>query len=329
MKHKFIFSSFIVIFLLLFFLVSKTSVIADSSPTVDLYHLTYSYYREDWPIIYDNKVYWTDSRGGVYGYGFAANTEFLLIDSSVLTDFFAAIGYDGRFLVYNTYDGVFYNVKAYDFEQYKIITVTEGIGSNVASDLDDKVVTYIDGGACGKLYAYDLLSGERKLITEQVCNTANIDHRFIVWGYAVPNGSGIFGYDLKTDIKYDIAVGPGYRSSPDILKNRIIWSINNNENAEVYIYNLKTHEQELLYSSPNYWISWPSISNRYAVWGKNTSQHVSGVEGIDLKTGQVFEIQEQGQHQNDNMSVIIEGNIAAWMAWRTGNGDIYAAVINH
>jgi hypothetical protein len=25
------------------------------------------------------------------------------------------------------------------------------------------------------------------------------------------------------------------------------------------------------------------------------------------------------------MSPLVEGDIAAWMAWRTGNGDIYAA----
>ena len=91
---------------------------------------------------------------------------------------------------------------------------------------------------------------------------------------------------------------------------------------------LKTKQEQLVYTSPNYWISWPSISNRYAVWGKNTAQHISGVEGIDLRTGQVFEIQEQGQHQNDNMSAFVEGNIVAWMAWRTGNGDIYGASIN-
>lgn len=91
---------------------------------------------------------------------------------------------------------------------------------------------------------------------------------------------------------------------------------------------MRTGEAETLSETSVYSMSWPSISKRYAVWGKVTSQHVSGIEGVDLKTGEVFEIQEQGPHQNGNISPIISGNIAAWMAWRTGNGDIYAAIIN-
>lgn len=321
--------------LLIFLLLSLLSIslplpIFASPPTstVEVNRLTSGFYREDWPIIYDHKVYWTDPRGGVYGYDFVENSEFLLIESSTLTNFYAAIDYDGRYLIYNSYDGISYNVNVYDFEQNLNIPVTEGVGSKWATDYDDKVIVYVDGGACGKLYAYYLLTEERKLITEQVCGTANISRRYIVWGYAVPTGSGIFGYDLKLNKKYDIAIGPGYRSSPDIYKDKIIWSINNSTNAEVYLYDIKTEEEKLIYTAPDYSISWPSISNKYAVWGKNTAQHVAGVEGIDLKTDQIFEIQEQGQHQNDNMTALVEGDIVAWMAWRTGNGDIYAATIN-
>lgn len=74
-------------------------------------------------------------------------------------------------------------------------------------------------------------------------------------------------------------------------------------------------------------MSWPSISGNYVVWGKNTAPHVSGLEGTDLKTKEVFEIEEAGAHQNGNMSAKLEGNIASWMAWRTGNGDIYGAIL--
>ena len=50
---------------------------------------------------------------------------------------------------------------------------------------------------------------------------------------------------------------------------------------------------------------------------------------IAAKTGEIFEIQEQGPHQNGVIAPQLGGNIAAWMAWRTGNGDIYVAEINH
>lgn len=299
-------------------------------PNVEVHNLSNTGYSEKWFTIYKKTVYWLDAYEGIiYGYNFTKQKNFPLFKNQpVLPNLFSIVAFDGRYLVYNTYDNVSYNVNVYDKKKNKNITVTEGAGSRWATDYENKVIVYRDGGACGKLYAYNLITSKHKLITAQMCGNTNISQRFIVWGYAVTNGSGVFGYDLKTDTKYDIATEPGYRSSPDIFKNKVIWSINNNENAEVYIYDLRTKEEKLLYTSPDYWISWPSISNQYAVWGKNTAQHVSGVEGIDLKTGNVFEIQEQGSHQNDNLTSIIDKNIVAWMSWRTGNGDIYGAILS-
>lgn len=312
------------------FLIPQKTYAIKPLPSVDVYNLSNTGYSEKFFAIYNKMVYWLDSTSGIiYGYNFTKQKNSPLFKNQPeLPNLFSINAYDGRYLVWDSYDNISSNVNVYDTKKNKNIAVTEGIGSRRTADYENKLLLYIEGGGCGKLYTYNLITSERKLITEQVCNTANISERFIVWGYAVPNGSGIFGYDLKTDTKYDIATGSGYRSSPDIFENKIIWSVFNfnTNNSELYLYDLKTKEEKLIHSAP-YGISWPSISKRYAVWGKNTAAHVSGVEGIDLKTGQVFEIQEQGPHQNDNMSALVEDNIVAWMAWRTGNGDIYGAII--
>lgn len=91
---------------------------------------------------------------------------------------------------------------------------------------------------------------------------------------------------------------------------------------------IHTNKEKVLLSSTSYSMSWPSISDRYVIWGKDTLPNISGVEGIDLNSGETITIQDQGSQQNGNMSPIINGNIAAWMAWRTGNGDIYGSILN-
>lgn len=320
----------LILLFILAFLIPQEVYAFRSPPKVDVYNLSNTPYSEKFFTIHKDIVYWLDSSNGIiYGYDFSKQKNSPLFENQpVLPNLYSIVAYDGRYLVYNIYDNVSYNINVYDIKKDKVIAITEGSGSRIATDYEERILVYIDGGACGKLYTYNIVTSERKLISEEVCGTANISERFIVWSYAVSSGAGIFGYDLRKDKKYDIATGPIYRSSPDISNKKVIWAVNNN-NPQIYIYDLRTNKESLLYKGSNYTVSWPSISKRYAVWGKNTTQHVSGVEGIDLRTGQIFEIQEQGPHQNDNLSAIIDDNIVAWMAWRTGNGDIYGAEIKH
>ncbi len=217
----------------------------------------------------------------------------------------------------------------YDTLRKKDIVVTNEVGSRWATDYDEKVITYIEGGACGKLYSYNIRTEKHLLISEQVCGPARISKHIIIWGYAVSNGSNVYGYDLRTHNQFDIATEEGFNGAADIDGNKVIWINNTGSTHAIKTKNLNTGEIKTLLETSNYSLSWPSISRRYAVWGKNTAQHISGVEGIDLRSGIIFEIQEQGSHQNDNISPIVNDDIAAWMAWRTGNGDIYGAVIDH
>lgn len=321
----------IVIFLsllaFLFTFTPKENILATS---VDTFRITYTNQSEKWAIIHKDIIYWITPQGIIMAYDTKTKIEYPFFkNEQPLTNLYSIVAYDGRYLVYNRYDDISYNVSVYDTLTKKNINITDGIGSRWATDFDDKVVVYIDGGACGKLYAYNILTEEKKLITEQVCGNANISKNVIAWSGPASGGFGIWTYNLKQERQYEVVTGSGYSSSPDIYDNNVIWTIGTVDGTEVHIKNMNTLRERIIYKTSDYNISWPSISGEYAVWGKNTAQHVSGVEGIDLKTGEVFEIQEQGQHQNGNMSPIISDNIVTWMAWRTGNGDIYGAVIGH
>lgn len=315
---------------LLLFLFSPNLIFAANSPTISLSQLTFSDSREDWPMIHKDSVYWLDPRGGIWGYDFNEQTEFRLFEGDFpLTNFFAPIGIDDNYLIYISFsEDKSYDVRAYDFNKEKDIAVTDAAGSQTVTDYDNNTLVYIDGYACGKLYTYDLKKEETTFITNDSCGPARISNNIVVWGYAAPNGSNVYGYDLSKNQQFDIATEDGYQESPDIYGNNVIYLNSDGTSNSVSLKNLRTGEVKTLNETSGYSMSWPSISRRYVVWGKNTAQHISGVEGVDLKTGVVFEIQEQGQHQNDNLSPIINGNIAAWMAWRTGNGDIYAAIID-
>src|SRR3989344_5668172 len=318
---------FISLLLLLSFLFLTVKLDIAFAATVDLLQLTSSGNREDWPMIYKNTVYWSDGFGEIHGYDFKTTQESLLakVGDQLPADFFAPAAYDGRYLVYNTYtEARGYNVHAYDMKRKKDIAITDEVGSNTATDYDEDTVVYIEGGACGKLHAYDLKRRRDTLITETACGPAKISGNIVVWGYAAPGGSNIYGYDLNRDKQFDIATEDGFQDSPDIYRDNVIYINSDDISFSVRVKNLKTGEVKIFSETSTYTLSWPSISKQYAVWGKVTSQHVSGIEGVDLKTGEVFEIQEQGPHQNGNISPVVYGNIAAWMAWRTGNGDIYA-----
>lgn len=300
-------------------------------PTVDLFQLTSSGQREDWPVIHKNTVCWLGPQG-IYCYDISTNTEFPLFgNEQPLTDLFGLVGLDQRFIIYNRFsDQNSYDVGVYDLKKKEEVFVTSEVGSQWADDYDHNTLVYIDGGACGKLYSYNLLNRKKTLITETACGPARISGNIVVWAYAAPRGTNIYGYDLQRNRQFDIATGNGIQESPDIFNNTVVWTHygDGTDAFAVYLKDLHRDTETLLDSSTEYSMSWPSISKKYVVWGKNTSQHVAGVEGYNLKTHEVFEIHEQGPHQNGNISPIIEGNIAAWMAWRTGNGDIYGAEIN-
>lgn len=321
MKTKLIF-----IFFFAFLFSPFHEVSAVYTPTVDVYRLTFGFYREDWPVIHKDTILWVDPRDGgtVYAYNIKEQREFPFFPEGLpLKNLYGLVGFDGRYIVYiSLSDSNSYDARLYDVLKGEDIAITDELGSQFASDFDKDTIVYIDGDACGKLFAYDLKSKNKKVLTETICGQAKISKDIVVWPY----GSNIYGYDFKKDETFLITDNGGH---PDIYKDNVVWLSVEEGFTKVHLKNLNNGESKILHQTSEYGITYPAISDRYVIWGKTTAQDIAGVEGIDLVTGEIFEIQEQGSHQNGVIPPTIDGNVAAWMAWRTGNGDIYSAIIGH
>lgn len=300
--------------------------------SVNTFQVSSSGEQEKWYTIYQNNIYYA-SGGRIYGFNTKTKETFPLFESDfpLHPDFFALVAYDGQYLVYNTYSveqGS--NVRVYDMRRKNDIAVTNEVGSHWADDYDRGTLIYIEGGACGPLYAYNIRRDHKTLITQQACSPTRMSRNIVVWGYAAPGGSDIYGYDLRRNTLFPIVEKPGLQESVDIDGNYVVWreyGITPNTYA-IYRKNIRTGKTQKLLETNDYYVSWPAVSKDYVIWGKSSIPHMAGVEGINLRSGEIFEIQEEGPHQNTNLSPIINKNIAAWMAWRTGNGDVYGSVIS-
>jgi len=289
--------------------------------TVDLQQLTFGFYREDWPVIHKDTVLWLDE-GVVRGYDFKYEKYFNLFEGvQPLSDLYGLVGYDSRFLVYNRLTpNKSLDVSFYDMNNNIEYFVTDEPGSQSAIDYDDNgTLLYIDGGACGKLYVFNIINGKNKLITNNACY-GKISDNTVVFEYA----GKVYGYNLNKNVEYFIANG----NSPDVYKQNVVWLYANGGTSYIMLKDLHTGEENILLETSIYDLYYPSLSRDYIVYGKNTAPDISGIEGIDLKSSSVFEIQVPGSQQNSVIVPILEENIAAWMSWRTGSGDIYASEIN-
>ena len=110
--------------------------------------------------------------------------------------------------------------------------------------------------------------------------------------------------------------------------NSVIFLQKEGTKNSVRTYDLVRGVETVLVESEMDSYTWPVINKNYAIWGKSTAQDVAGTEGVVLKTGELFTLQEQGDHQNSAVKPSLDNNLVAWMAWRTGNGDIYASALS-
>lgn len=302
---------------------------------VDLFQITTDGLQQSGAAIYQDTVMWTDWRGSIdtsldiYGYNLKKKQEFPVI---VKEGQQRLAGFDNRYVVYNQYfdasDPNAYDVRVYDLKKSEDTAITDEVGSQSAEDYHNRTIVYLEGGACGTLYAYNIVKHEKTHITDEACAPVRIYNSIVIWGYAAPQGSNIYGYDLRRKRQFDIATADGFQESPDIYQYSVVWLHREGDYYAIYLKNLLTGKIKLLHETDEYYINYPAVSRDYVVWGKSHQQHFAGVEGIDLRTGELFEIQEEGSHQNTNLSPAIWDDTAVWTAWRTGNGDIYGAELD-
>lgn len=223
------------------------------------------------------------------------------------------------------------DIRMYNIKTGKDTLIIGEPNSYSSGGTNGDYVLYLDGGACGNLYAYHIRRNQTQHIVDNVCSP-KISDNIVYWGQGALGGSDIRGYDLQRKKFIDIAVENGFQESADIYDNNVVWYQYDSGAYGTYqaivMKNLKTGKRKVIYETNTNSLQHPSISDKYVVWSESPSVHVNSIKAANLKTGEVFELQAPGPHQNSHTATSIWKDTAAWMSWRTGNGDIYAAKIN-
>lgn len=321
MKINFLF--IVISFLATFILPSVVQAIT----SVNLFQITSEGSQQSSPYIYKNLVVY-GSLGEIWGYDLNTqeNSEiFSRAGGQFVTDFSEnLVIYEDTPEGDSTSDLRMYNVRK---NEDKLIA--GGPGSQGSGVTNGKYVVYINGGACGQLLAYNLRTETTTKIVDISCHPVRMWDDIVVFQAADPDGTDIKGYNLRKNEIFDIATEDNFQEAPNIFQNNVVWlhrlsGAYGDYNA-IKFKNLRTGEIKTIYESSTDSLQSPAVSGRFVIWSQSPSQHINKIMGADLKTGEVFEVQPAGPHQNSHTSPAIWKDVAVWMSFRTGNGDIYGA----
>lgn len=311
-------------------LLSSTPQTVFASTTANTFQITTDGSQQKDPLIQKNVIAY-DSLSDIWAYDFDTQINYPLIQKDgeqYLTGFYKnLILYDNIDVGASTSE-----VRMYNIETGKDTLIAGGSVSHSGGVTNGKYVIYLDGGACGPVHAYNLKKETDTVISSIGCQPLRISGNTVILTSSDPSGTNISGYDLQKNQAFDVVTDPGFQESPNIFGDQVVYveyfTGNLGDYNAIKMKDLKTDEVKTIYESTTSTVQWPAISNKYVVWSESTAQHVNGIQGANLKTGEVFEVQAQGPHQNSHTMPSIWKNIATWMSFRTGNGDIYGSVFS-
>lgn len=301
--------------------------VVQAATVANTFQITTDSSQQTSPFIDKNLAVYT-SNSDIWGYDFDLNTNFAVLEKDgqqFTTDLF------NNLVVYEDMPTgeTDSDVRLYNINTGIDTLIAGGSGSEAGGVTNGKYVIYINNGACREIHAYNIKKKTDSMISPSGCQPLRVDGNIVVWPNGAPGGSNIYGYDLMKEELLDIVTDDGFQESPNIFQNKVVWldyttGALGDYNA-IKVKNLKNGDTQTIYESTTSTLQSPSVSNRYVVWSESTAQHINGIQAADLKTGKVFEVQAQGPHQNSHTSTDIWRNMAVWMSFRTGNGDIYGS----
>lgn len=318
--------------LFLLFLLFTTFFFSPSSANavnINTFQVTTDGSQQKDALVYKNLIAY-DSLSDIWGYNLDTKENFPIIQKDgqqYITDF------NDNLIVYQDIptDSPNGEIRIYNIKTGKDTLIIGEPNSYSSGGTNGEYVIYLDGGACGSLYTYHIHRNKTEHIIDNVCSP-KISDSIVYWGEGALGGSDIRGYDLQRNIFLDIAVEDGFQESADIYDNNVVWYQYDSGAYGTYqaivMKSLKTGKRQVIYETKANSLQSPSISDKYVVWSESPQIHVNSIKAADLKTGEIFQLQEPGPHQNSHTMTSIWRDTAAWMSWRTGNGDIYASQIS-
>jgi len=312
--------------LVLFFLLSflfVTPVFA--SVSVDTIRITSDGSQQSSPLIYPFHLAF-NNLGDIWGYDHILKQNYPILEKPGLQ---YLTGLYQNLLVYEDVDDVTQSsdVRLYNMDTREDILVAGGLGSQGAGVTNGKVVVYIDGGACGPLYSYNIASRSTTKIVDLTCTPVRISGNIVVFPVTDPAGTNIKGYNLDHNSLFDIATDDNFQEVPNIYGSLVVW-LDRRSGAlgdynAIKMKNLLTGEVKILYESSTDALNWPAVSPNYVIFSDSSAANIGGIKGVDLRTGEVFDARSQQSEQNSTIgTAAIWGSIAIW-----SSGGIYVASI--
>ena len=139
----------------------------------------------------------------------------------------------------------------------------------------------------------------------------------VIWEDYRNGNYDIYGYNLTTQIEFQITTDPEDQKNPAIYSNIIIWEDYRHGNPALYGYNLESGEEfQVVPSGRN---AHPAIYKDIIVW-EDRSIGRPGVRGLNLVTGEEFQVSETPDEQR--WPAVYE-NYVVWEDERNHHDNIY------
>ena len=301
---------------------ATTSTVESAAPKITKTQITTNKSDQYCPVIYSNRIVWTDDRNGnwdIYIYDLSTKKQIRTISTSIQWD--PAIYGDRVVWVDDRNENWdIYMCNLSTKKQTRI--TTDGAWHISPAIYGDKIVWQDDRNGNFDIYMYDLSTSKEKRIT-----TDGSSHEYpaiygdrIVW---MDHSNGdIYMYDLSTSKETRITTS-GSAYCPDIYGNRIVWSDDRNGNADIYMYDLSTKKETQITNNSSASYD-PVIHGDRIAWWDDHNGNQRDIYVYDLVT-------RQESHTTDGSGQYYPGIYNDKIVWsddRNGNADIYMGTLS-